>query len=184
MRLLVASLICLFVLDSFAGEKENIWDARVLSSGCNVTLHFTKTFSQFDCDVSDPLRDVGFYISSPNSKYIGDGIKLLKKGEVHLVLLIQPFLHFNSSEKGIVFTNPPVKTLTSTYKTSSSTFFRDPNMPGFVLAGDSVQIIWEQIVEKKPVSVQFELSTGAQYSIEIKGARLDQVSRMLAACIG
>jgi hypothetical protein len=128
--------------------------------------------------------NVWFSISSPNSNYTGDDIKLLEEGEANLLLLVQPDFWSSSVEKGIVVSSLFIQTPTGTHPTVSSTDLADPGMPGFVIAGNTAQEIWQEIVTGKEVSIEFELSTGVQYSIGIEGEYLDQVSRMFAACIG
>ena len=184
MKLAAALIVWSISINSLAGDYKNYWKADIYPSGCVAVLHFTGTFAHQDRDDSDPIMDVNFTIASPNSSYIGDEMEQLGEGEAHLLLLIQPFLWYLHRGEGIEFANPSVKTPMGTYTASPSKLLQDPDMPGFVIAGSSVQEIWDQIVDGNPVTIHFELSPGVQHSIEIEGEYLDQVSRMFRACIG
>jgi hypothetical protein len=184
MRPLATLFLFLISLNSFADEYKNYWKAEIYQSGCVAILYFYGTFSSQNSDDSDPLVGVGLHIASPNSNYIGDEFERLEEGEANLLLLVQPQIWWTSSEKGIVVTHVSIKTPTGVYPTSSSTLLVDPEMLGFVIAGNSAQEVWRKIVAKDVVSIELELSTGVQYSIDIEGEYLDQVARMFAACVG
>ena len=52
----------------------------------------------------------------------------------------------------------------------------------FLLVGSPAAKIWHQITALKKVTVEFDLSTGKHYSIDVNGQFMDRIARMFAAC--
>ena len=184
MRSAIATILLLGTSLSFAQDNSNVWEAKVHQSGCVATLHFLKAFPFGNGDENDPLGNIYFTFFRPSSDYEGNEFESLDSGEPQLGMLIQPWLYFTSQDKGITFSNPIVRTTSRSFEVPPAEHLKDPSIPGFSLVGNPALEIWGKIVSKQPVSIEIKLSTGNQYSVDVEGDFLDEVSRMFTACAG
>jgi len=179
-NIILALLIGVSTLSFATEESEQWWEVRAHDQACVSSNSIDLANFSWDEDNPDPIDTVYLVFFIPNADYSSYEISPLKPEDPRIVMSIQPSgIYFK--EKDII-TNLTVKTESETYSGQFDEKWERPKNPRFLLVGSPANEIWEQIVEKRSVTIEFDLSTGKHYSVNVKGKSMDRIAKMFAAC--
>ena len=156
------------------------WEVRAHEQACASSTFIDLSYLTTDYENPDPIDHMDLRFVIPNEKYSSYETGLLKAEDQRMFMSIQPG-GIRLKETDFI-TNLRVLTEPKTYNIQLDDSYQPQADPRFLLVGTSATEIWDEITALKKVTVEFDLSTGKHYSIEVKGMFMDRVARMFSAC--